>query len=127
MSNTAIKQLIEEFASKDRMGNYFLENATEQFLFIRPSGNPIDAVGFGKMFSTGDLTIQSSELIKIHRLDAFDQVAFAVFTMKGSFTYQGQTNDDSCAISAFFKNIDGTWKFDCLQRSSGTTDLTSWD
>jgi hypothetical protein len=63
MNNTAIKQLIEEFASKYRMGNYFLENATEQFLLIRPSGNPIDAVRFGKMFSTGDLTIQSSELV----------------------------------------------------------------
>jgi len=28
------------------MASFFVENATQEFLFIRPSGKPIDAKGF---------------------------------------------------------------------------------
>ena len=33
---------------------HFFDNATPDFLFIRPSGNPIDAKGFEQMI-TGDI------------------------------------------------------------------------
>ena len=40
-----IIQLIENFTEND-YGEFLLNNATEDFLFIRPSGNPIDASGY---------------------------------------------------------------------------------
>ena len=40
-----IIQLINNFTAND-YGEFLLNNATKDFLFIRPSGNPIDASGF---------------------------------------------------------------------------------
>ena len=40
-----IIQLIDNFSAND-YGYFLLNNATKDFLFIRPSGNPIDALGF---------------------------------------------------------------------------------
>ena len=35
--------LLDELASPEKMGSFFINNATPDFLFIRPSGNPINA------------------------------------------------------------------------------------
>ena len=45
-----IQSILEAFASTERVGSFFLDNATPDFLFIRPSGNPIDAKGFQEMW-----------------------------------------------------------------------------
>ena len=45
-SKEEILSILEEFASTERMGSLFLGNTTPDFLFIRPSGKPIDAKGF---------------------------------------------------------------------------------
>ncbi len=37
-----------------KMASFFVHNSTPDFLFIRPSGNPIDAIGFEQMI-TGDI------------------------------------------------------------------------
>ena len=42
-----IIELLEGFSAND-YGEFLLENSTKDFLFIRPSGNPIDASGFMK-------------------------------------------------------------------------------
>ena len=47
---------------------FFVENATPDFLFIRPSGNPIDAKGFEQMI-TGDIVQEMAEITKIHRFE----------------------------------------------------------
>ncbi len=47
------------------MGSFFLDNATHDFLFIRPSGNPIDANGFHDMWSSGELILESAEITKV--------------------------------------------------------------
>ncbi len=49
-----IISLLNEFANPKKMASFFVDNATPDFLFIRPSGNPIDAKEFEKMIS-GDL------------------------------------------------------------------------
>ncbi len=60
-----IVSILESFASTERMGSYFLDNATPDFLFIRPSGHPIDAIGSQEMWSSGDLVIESAEITQI--------------------------------------------------------------
>jgi hypothetical protein len=60
--------LLNEFANPEKMAPFFVNNATPDFLFIRPSGNPIDAEGFEQMIS-GDIVLEKSELTKIHRFE----------------------------------------------------------
>ena len=47
----AIISLLNEFADPKKMASFFVDNATPDFLFIRPSGNPIDAKGFEQMIT----------------------------------------------------------------------------
>ena len=35
------------------MASFFVDNATPDFLFIRPSGNPIDSKGFEQILELG--------------------------------------------------------------------------
>ena len=65
-----IISLLNEFADPKKMASFFVENATPDFLFIRPSGNPIDAKGFEQMI-TGDIVQEKTEITKIHRLEFF--------------------------------------------------------
>ena len=43
-----IISLLNDFANPKKMASFFVDNATPDFLFIRPSGNPVDAKGFEK-------------------------------------------------------------------------------
>ena len=122
-----ISSILEEFASSERMGSFFLENSTSDFLFIRPSGNPIDAKGFQDMWSSGDIVLESAEITKIHRFELFcDDVAMCVFTLGSKFIYKGMHNDDLPTVTSIFKKIDGIWKISWMQRSSGQSDMSLW-
>ena len=65
-----IISLLNEFANTKKMASFFLNNATSDFLFIRPSGNPIDARGFEKMI-TENIVQEKAEITKIHRFEFF--------------------------------------------------------
>ena len=49
-----IISLLKEFANPKKMASFFVDNATSDFLFIRPIGNPIVAKEFEQMI-TGDI------------------------------------------------------------------------
>ena len=59
--------LLNEFANPKKMASFFLNNATSDFLFVRPSGNPINAEGFEQMIS-GDIVQEKAEITKIYLL-----------------------------------------------------------
>ena len=59
-----IISLLNEFANPETMASFFINNATPDFLFIRPSGNPINAEGFEKMIS-GDVVQEKGRNNKI--------------------------------------------------------------
>ena len=40
--------LLDDFANPKKMASFFVDNATPNFLFIRQSGNPLDAEEFKK-------------------------------------------------------------------------------
>ena len=61
-SKEEILSILEACASTERIGSIFLDNATPDFLFIRPSGNPIDAKGFQDMWFSGNLVFESAEI-----------------------------------------------------------------
>ena len=75
-----IISLLNEFANPKKMASFFVNNATPDFLFIRPSGNPIDAKGFEQMI-TGDIVQEKAEITKIHRFEFLSEyIVMCIFT-----------------------------------------------
>ena len=122
-----IEALIKGFANRAENKSFLTSNVTEDFLAIRPSGNPITAEGLIGMYNNADLVVEISELVKIHRLEANSDWGFAAFTLKEVFSFKGKINIDLSSYSMIFKKIDVIWKISWMQRSSGTTDLSTWD
>ena len=122
-----ILSLLNEFANPEKMASFFIKNATSDFLFIRPSGNPINAEGFEKMISS-DVVQEKAEITKIHRLEFLsDNVSLCVFTLVSKFSFKGTPNDDLPTVTSIFKKIDNVWKIHWMQRSTGSSDLSLWD
>ena len=122
-----IISLLNEFANPEKMASFFVKNATSDFLFIRPSGNPINAEGFEKMIS-GDVVQEKAEITKIHRLEFLsNNVAMCIFTLGSKFTYKGTPNNDLPTVTSIFKKVDNIWKILWMQRSTGNSDLSLWD
>ena len=122
-----ILSLLNDFANPQKMASFFVNNATSDFLFIRPSGNPINAEGFEKMIS-GNVVQEKAEITKIHRLEFLsDNVAMCIFTLGSKFTYKGIPNDDLPTVTSIFKKVDNVWKIYWMQRSTGDSDLSLWD
>ena len=122
-----ILSLLNEFANPEKMASFFVNYATSDFLFIRPSGNPISAEGFEKMIS-GDIVQEKAEITKIHRLEFLSEnVVICIFTLGSKFTYKGTPNDDLPTVTSIFKKVDNVWKIHWMQRSTGNSDLSLWD
>ena len=123
-----IIELLEGFTAND-YGEFLLNNSTKDFLFIRPSGNPIDASGFIKMRTSGDLSFDGyTGVKKIHKLEFLsDDSAMCVFTLRSSFIYKDIQNSDLATVTAILKKINNQWKFSWMHRSSGDSDLSLWD
>ena len=119
-----IIELLEGFSAND-YGEFLLENSTKDFLFIRPSGNPIDASGFIEMRTSGDLSCDGyTDVQKIHKLDFLsDNVAMCVFTLRSSFVYKDIQNSDLATVTSILKKINNKWKLSWMHRSSGDSDL----
>ena len=123
-----ITSLLYELATPKKMGSFFVNNATSDFLLIRPSGNPISAKGFEEMMNSGDVVQEKVEITKIHRFELLSKdVAMCVFTLGSKFSYKGTLNDDLPTVTSIFKKLDGIWKIHWMQRSSGESDLSLWD
>ncbi|WP_041391600.1 DUF3804 family protein [Prochlorococcus marinus] len=123
----SIEALIKGFANRSENKSFLISNVTENFLAIRPSGNPITAEDLVGMYNNADLVVEVSELVKIHRLEANADWGFAAFTLKEQFSYKGENNNDLSSYSMIFQKRDGAWKISWMQRSSGTTDLSTWN
>ncbi len=120
----AIENLINGYAISEN-SSFLIPNATEDFLAVRPSGNPISAQGLVGMFDSKDLVAESSELIKTHKMEIYGDIA--VFTLNEIFSYKGNQNKDLSTYTCIFKNENGTWKYAWMQRSQGTTDMKTWE
>ena len=99
----AIISLLDEFANPKKMTSFFVDNATPDFLFIRPSGNPINAKGFEQMI-TCDIVQEKAEITKIHRFEFLsDNIVMCIFTLGSKFTYKGTPYDDLTKVMTIFK------------------------
>ena len=123
-----IISLLDELANPEKMVSFFINNSTSDFLLIRPSGNPINAEGFQKMMTSGDVVQEKAEITKIHRFEFLsDNVAMCIFTLGSKFSYKGTLNDDLPTVTSIFKKVDKVWKIHWMQRSTGDSNLSLWD
>ena len=123
-----IISLLDDLATPEKMGSFFVKNATSDFLFIRPSGNPIDAEGFEQMITSGDVVQEKAEITKIHRFEFLSEnIVMCIFTLGSKFSYKGIPNDDLPTVTSIFKKVNGIWKIHWMQRSTGDSDLSLWD
>ena len=122
-----IISLLYELASPQKMGSFFVNNATSDFLFIRPSGNPISAKGFEEMMNSGDVVQEKAEITKIHRFEFLsDNIAMCIFTLGSKFRYKGTPYDDLPTVTSIFKKVGNVWKIHWMQRSTGDSNLSLW-
>ncbi len=123
-----IISLLYELATPKMMSSFFVHNSTPDFLFIRPSGNPISAKGFEEMMNSGDVIQEKAEITKIHKFELLsNNAAMCVFTLGAKFTYKGTLNDDLPTVTSIFKKVGEVWKIHWMQRSSGDADMSLWD
>ena len=119
--------LLNEFANPEKMASFFMNNATSDFLFIRPSGNPINAEGFKQMISA-DVVQEKAEITKIHRFEFLSEnIVMCIFTLGSKFTYKGTFNDDLPTVTSIFKKLNNVWKIHWMHRSTGNSDLSLWE
>ena len=122
-----IESMLYELATPQKMGSFFVNNATEDFLFIRPSGNPLTANEFQEMMNSGEVVQEKAEITKIHKFEFLsNDVVLCVFTLGAKFTYKGTPNDDLPTVTSIFRKVNQKWKIHWLQRSSGNADLSLW-
>ena len=122
-----ILSLLNDFANPEKMASFFVNNATSDFLFIRPSGNPINAEGFEKIISS-DVIQEKAEITKIHRFEFLSEnIVICIFTIGSKFIYKGIPNDDLSTITSIFKKVDNVWNIYWMQRSTGNSDLSLWN
>ena len=109
------------------MGSFFLGITTPDFLFKRPSGNPIDSKVFQEMCSSGDLVLERAEVTKLHKFELLGSNAAMCIYLGSKFTYKGTQNDDLPTLTSIFRKIYEKWKVSWIQKSSGKTDITLWN
>ena len=123
-----ILDLLENLAAAEHYHEFLRANGTKDFLFIRPSGNPIDADGFEKMTLCGDVIDNYSEIIDIQKLEFFSDInAMCVFTMREHMEYKGINNDDLALYTSILKKVNNKWVIAFIHRSSGEVDLSLWN
>ena len=89
-----LEALIQGFTDRAQNKTFLPTNTTNDFLAIRPSGNPITAEGLAGMYDSKDLLIELSELVKIHLLEAHFDWGFAAFTLRKALSFKGEQNND---------------------------------
>ena len=122
----AIEDLIIGYSNSED-SSFLISNVTEDFLAVRPSGNPISAKGLVELFDNKDLVAESSQLLKTHKIEIFGGIAYAVFTLNEIFSFKGNQNKDLATYTCIFKNENGIWKYSWMQRSQGNTDMKNWE
>ncbi len=89
-------------------GNTFM---TDDCVFIRPSGNPLNKEGFNQMLNNDDIKVESQSVDKILEVREFENGNFAwvSFLSASKFTYKGTANDDLAPISLFLEKTSSGW------------------
>ena len=96
---------------------------TDDFIFVRPSGNPLTLAGFKDMMASPDMQIESSKLLAINATHVGLNSAMISATFHDKFTFKGTPNNDISVFMFYAVNEEGgqagEWKVKFAQRSTG--------
>jgi hypothetical protein len=102
--------------------SFYEKNHGEDFVQIRPSGNPIDSHGLARLFASGgDVVLKAQVLVSVDSviLLANGRVAVVTYTADQSFSYKGVHNEDRAVFSSTIEEINGVHRMMHEHRSSG--------
>ena len=112
-----VKDVVKDMCNVDyKVG---MKHMSDDCVFIRPSGNPLDKKGWEKMMTNDDVKAISSKLLTIHKLSIGNTGAYVCYSSHAKFTYKGTVNDDVAVFTSVMKKKDGVWKVVQGQRSTG--------
>jgi len=83
----------------------FLERyCSSDYVYIRPSGNPMDRKGFAKLLSV-DTTVMEMKLVSIDSITIMrdQKSAIVLYTTDQVFTYKGILNEDRAVITCILE------------------------
>lgn len=110
---------------KECMTAFVDQYFTPDFIFIRPSGNPLDGAGFATLMSE-HLVVHSMKLVSIDSIHllAGGLAAMVTFTADQKFEYKGSPQSDRTTITAALNAVndgeeDGIIRIAHKHRSSG--------
>ena len=112
-----IKNIVEDMCNVDyKVG---MRHMSDDCVFIRPSGNPLDKKGWEKMMTNDDVKVNSSKLVSVNKLSICGCCAYVCYTQYGQFTYKGTENDDVAVFTSVMRKTNGVWEVVQGQRSTG--------
>ena len=112
-----VERVIRDMCHKDHLVG--MQHMHKDCVFIRPTGNPLDAKGWDAMMMNDDVSVQSSQLQDIHKLTITGNMASVCYSSHAKFEYKGDPNDDVAVFTSVLQKIDGRWQVTMGQRSSG--------
>ena len=113
-----IEQIISDVCTKYE-GDEINKHLDKEYLFIRPSGNPLNLKGWNEMMNSKDVTVKSAKLLSINKIEVGEKLAYACYTQHAVFNYKGTDNDDVAVFTLILRKQDGNWKVVFGQRSTG--------
>lgn len=97
-----IWQYMEDFTeiaqntSSKAWTRFWERNHTKDYIYIRPSGNPLDMKGYMEMFESGDIQEFSDTMVAVESIKLFadGEVAVMVFKSEQIFEFRGTLEED---------------------------------
>ena len=96
-----------------------MKHMSDDCVFVRPSGNPLDKAGWDAMMNNADVSVTSNELVGINKLKIVGDLAYVCYTTHGVFNYKGTENNDVAVLTSVLQKVNGCWKVVHGQRSTG--------
>ena len=93
----------------------------DDFMFVRPSGNPMGLKMFEGMRKSGDVTMEKDEVKEFVKVEVLcgGRSAAAAWKQHSVFTYKDTPNNDLALFSATLVLDGGLWKFVHVHRATG--------
>jgi ketosteroid isomerase-like protein len=107
-----IEFIVRDMCHKD----YIFRHMSEDCVFVRPTGNPLDVKGWNDMMKNDDVTMESNKLVNINRIRISENMAFVCYTTHGKFNYKGTDNDDVAVFTSVLQKTNGRLFLDSVQR-----------
>ena len=100
---------------------FWFGNHTPDFLFIRPSGNPLNLKGLMKQLSEGEITNYEEDVIMVDSIKLLgDQtIAVIVYRSETRYFYKGTKVEDTRTNTIVLVWHEGRPKITSVQRSMG--------